>query len=189
MDRGEPRSAPLVLPSPRARPGRCGRCRRVRRLSGLPESELSLLRAAGWLHDTGYAIDPANHEEASARKAQEVLPQLGCTPEETLRITGLIRATSLEREPAELAERIMRDADIGRLGTADFVGAALLLRRELAHCGRQFTDLEFWQFESGFLGKTEFYTAAARRLRGAGLERNRAWVLNEVARLEREEKA
>lgn len=83
----------------------------------------------------------------------------------------------------------MRDADIGRLGTADFVGAALLLRRELAHCGRQFTDLEFWQFESGFLGKTEFYTAAARRLRGAGLERNRAWVLNEVARLEREEKA
>ena len=74
-------------------------------------------------------------------------------------------------------------------GSADFVGAALLLRRELAHCGRQFTDLEFWQFESGFLGKTEFYTAAARRLRGAGLERNRAWVLNEVARLEREEKA
>ena len=159
------------------------------RLSGLPEPELSLLRAAGWLHDTGYAIDPANHEEASARKAQEVLPQLGCTPEETLRVTGLIRATSLEREPAELAERIMRDADIGRLGTADFVGAALLLRRELAHCGRQFTDLECWQFESGFLGKTEFYTAAARRLRGAGLERNRAWVLNEVARLEREEKA
>jgi len=45
------------------------------RLSGLPESELSLLRAAGWLHDTGYAIDPANHEEASARKAQEALPQ------------------------------------------------------------------------------------------------------------------
>lgn len=91
-------------------------------LSGLPESELSLLRAAGWLHDTGYAIDPANHEEASARKAQEVLPQLGCTPEETLRITGLIRATSLEREPAELAERIMRDADIA--GSARRISSA-----------------------------------------------------------------
>ena len=36
------------------------------RASGVSAEELELLRVAGWLHDVGYAVDAADHEEVAA---------------------------------------------------------------------------------------------------------------------------
>ena len=80
-------------------------------------------------------------------------------------------------------EELMRDADLGRLGTEDFPERALLFRRELEQGGRSFTDLEFWRTEAAFLNGVNYFSEAARRLRGPGLERNRARVAAEVRRL------
>ncbi len=153
------------------------------RASGVSPHELELLRVAGWLHDVGYAIDPADHEEASARLALEVVPAAGGTPAEADAVAALIRATKLALRPRNRLEEIMRDADLGGLGTDGFPEQSQRFRRELEQGGRSFTDLEFWRTEAAFLNGVNYFSEAARRLRGPGLERNRARVAAEVRRL------
>lgn len=153
------------------------------RASGVSGKELEALRAAGWLHDVGYAVDPADHEEISARMAPDVVLSCGGTQDEAELVSGLIRATKLSSCPAGLLEKLMRDADLGGLGSDGFRERSLLFRRELEQGGRCFSDLEFWRMEADFLNKVNYFTEAARKLRGPGLERNRARVADEVRRL------
>lgn len=154
------------------------------RASGISGDGLVLLRTAGWLHDIGYAIDPAAHEEASAWEALKLLPRFGYTPEQSRRVAGLIRATMFTYCPGSLMEELMHDADVGRLGSGDFVAQALLFRLELERGGSSFSDAAFWRFEADFLDRMTYCSAAARKLRGPGLEHNRAWVAGELRRLD-----
>ena len=154
------------------------------REAGVSAHELSCLVTAAWLHDTGYAVNPHRHEEASAKIAHEVLPGLGATAEETGLVASLIMATWPVLAPRTFLEKLMRDADIGQLGTPNFLEAALLLRRELELGGQVFTDHEFWCFERNFLGRICFFSEAAQKLRGSGLELSRALVAEKLARLD-----
>jgi predicted metal-dependent HD superfamily phosphohydrolase len=152
--------------------------------AGVSAGELSCLVSAAWLHDTGYATDPRRHEEASAKIAREVLPGLGATAAETELVASLILATWPVLTPHTPLEKLMRDADVGQLGTPNFLEAALLLRRELERGGKVFTEHEFWSFERNFLARIDFFTDIAKKLRGPGLERSRALVVEKLARLE-----
>ena len=91
--------------------------------------------------------------------------------------------------PRTPLEKLMRDADVGQLGTPNFLEAALLLRRELELGGQVFTDHEFWCFERNFLGRICFFSEAAQTLRGPGLELSRALVAGKLACLEEESRA
>ena len=150
------------------------------RASGVSAEELELLRVAGWLHDVGYAVDAADHEEVAAGMALDIVRESGGEPGEAGLVASLIRATKLSCSPRNLLEELMRDADLGRLGTEDFPERALLFRRELEQGGRHFSDLEFWRLEAEFLSRVNYFTEAARKLRGPGLERNRARVGEKV---------
>lgn len=152
--------------------------------AGVSAEELSLLRSAAWLHDAGYATDPKHHEEASARIALEILPGLGVSAGDADTIAALILATDPSRNLESPLEKLIRDADIGQVGSSRFFEAVELLRRELAQNGKHFTDLEFWRFERDFLCNINFRTEAARKLRGPGLERNRSLVAARLAELE-----
>ncbi len=159
------------------------------REAGVCAHELSCLVTAAWLHDTGYATNPHRHEEASAKIAREVLPGFGATAEETELVASLIMATWPVLTPRTPLEKLMRDADVGQLGTPNFLEAALLLRRELELGGQVFTDHEFWCFERNFLGRICFFSEVAQTLRGPGLELSRALVAGKLACLEEESRA
>jgi len=154
------------------------------REAGVSAHELSCLVTAAWLHDAGYATNPHRHEEASAKIAREVLPELGATAGETELVASLIMATWPVHTPQTLLEKLMRDADVGQLGTPNFLEAALLLRRELELGGQIFTDHEFWCFERNFLARTAFFTEVGQTLRGPGLELSRVLVSEKLASLE-----
>ena len=159
------------------------------REAGVSAPELSTLIAAAWLHDTGYATDPDRHEEVSALIAREILPGLGASSEEMALIASLILATDPARPPQTPLEELIRDADVGQLATPNFPHSARLFRRELEQGGTIFSDAAFWRFERDFLARLHFFTAAARKLRNAGLERSRAFVAGELARREKEAEA
>ena len=151
--------------------------------AGVSEKELGLLRAAGWLHDIGYAIDPADHEEVSAQIAPGVIERCGGTLAEAENVAALIRVTKLSTHPGNLFEELLCDADLGSLGTDVFFERSRLFRRELEQGGRSFSDLDFWRMEADFLLRMNYFSEAARKLRGAGLERNRTRVVEKVRRL------
>ncbi|MDD4817930.1 MAG: HD domain-containing protein [Victivallaceae bacterium] len=137
-------------------------------LEGLSAVELDMLETAAWFHDLGYVECNAGHEAASARLAERVLPKFGFTAKQTELASGIIRTTKLPVLPATAMEKILCDADVEYIGRSEFYRSGMLLRQELSLLGRDFSELEWLDFEIKFLTGFRFFSAAARRLRSAG---------------------
>src|SRR5687768_7442625 len=96
----------------------------------LGEKDFFICVIAAWFHDVGYYEDPAHHEEASARKAEEFLVSNKVDEETTRAIKHCILATKIPQTPSGLLEQIVCDADLYHFGTDDFEIHDKLLRKE-----------------------------------------------------------
>jgi predicted metal-dependent HD superfamily phosphohydrolase len=85
------------------------------------EKEMLILYAAAWFHDTGHLFtDPQKHEEMSCDIMRKFMQDY--VEDETIldEITGCIMATKLPRNPKNLLQQIICDADTYHIGTKDF---------------------------------------------------------------------
>lgn len=86
---------------------------------------------AAWLHDTGYTVKFIGHEEESAKIAEKFLKEQQADPELIETVKRCILATRLQAEPADILEKIIKDADTSHLGKDYFEETSELLRKEL----------------------------------------------------------
>ena len=153
-----------------------GAAERLAALEGVEgEDQLCLLTAAAF-HDLGYIDRPDDHEAESARIAADVLPRFGYSAPQIDLITSLIMATKWPPQPQTLLERIIADADMDALGRDDFLDTSLELRRERAAGGQVLSDAAWYALQLEFLVRHDYFTDAARRLRGDGKRLNIARV-------------
>jgi uncharacterized protein len=145
---------------------------RFAELSGVRGQDRMLLLTAAYYHDLGFVQQRADHEAVSARMAAEVLPAFGYTPAQIGVIHGLIMATRLPQSPCSLLEQLLADADLDALGREDFFTRNRALRDELAAYGMRSNDLAWYREQLRFLGAHEYWTDAARLVRGAQKRRN-----------------
>lgn len=145
---------------------------RLAALLGVVGEELLLLRTAAWFHDIGFIERRTGHEECSTRIVAEVLPEFGYCSEQTSTIGLLIMATKLPQSPRSPLACLMADADLDALGRGDFLTTSQRLRDELAATGNPMSDAEWYQTQIDFLGEHEYWTAAAKQLRGPQKRRN-----------------
>ena len=85
------------------------------------EKEMLILYAAAWFHDTGHLFtEPQKHEEMSCDIMKKFMKDY--VEDETIidEIAGCIMATKLPRNPKNLLQQIICDADTYHLGTKDF---------------------------------------------------------------------
>ncbi|MCM4157137.1 Pycsar system effector family protein [Gramella sp. AN32] len=118
------------------------------------------LLLAAWLHDTGYIKKYKGHEEKSAEIAENFLKENNATPELIEKVKTLIMATKFDREPKNLEEKIIRDADSSHFGKEYFEETSEFLRQELEmHNIKNFTTAE-WLDENinVFTKKHTYYT-------------------------------
>ena len=100
----------------------------IGRAMKLSAQELALLEVAALIHDTGYALAYAGHEEQSAAQARAFLLKAKASAADITRVHGLIMATRLSATPRGTLQQVLRDADtlslagiekgIGALGKA-----------------------------------------------------------------------
>lgn len=105
---------------------------------------------AALTHDMGFTVTANGHEAESARIAAEIAPGCGYSKAEVALIQSLILATILDYRPRTLCEKIIRDADLFHLSTPLRKKRSRLLRKELANCGRPFSDAEWRRSEAAF---------------------------------------
>lgn len=141
--------------------------------AGLSERDQILLETAAVLHDCGYLEIYKNNEPKGAEFAKHILPQYGYDENDIMIIAGLILATSLNVEPETRLEKLMRDADVGYVGTDEFGRLAENLRREIEEVTCPVTDRQWYEFEQQYLQKFKFYTPEANKLFGGQLNKNR----------------
>jgi len=145
---------------------------RLAALEGVNRDDLLLLRTGAVYHDIGFVVQCADHEEAGAQIAAEVLPRFGYTAEHVRVTRDLILATRLPQSPRTLLEEILADADLDVLGRDDFLIRNQALRDEQAAHGRPTGDAEWYASQLKFLETHHYFTAAARTLREARKAKN-----------------
>ena len=143
----------------------CDATLRLAKLEGVDKHYTIILETAAVLHDIGMLDDYKEHEAASVKVAQTILPDFDYSQKEIDEISSLIMATRIPQDASTLGEKIICDADLDYLGREDFFMIAHRLRCEWNCQGRIFSLKEWYTMQSSFLMKHHYFTRSAIQLR------------------------
>jgi uncharacterized protein len=139
---------------------------------GCSQYERELLLTAAWFHDIGYLETRIEHEEASIRVVERVLPGYGYTRSDIDQINAIIRATRVPQQPKTLLDQILVDADLVSLGRNDYMKQSMALYEELIAVGQQIELAAWVQGQLAFISGHEYLTEPARQSGDPGKLRN-----------------
>jgi predicted metal-dependent HD superfamily phosphohydrolase len=141
-------------------------------LSYINDIDLHLLEIAAAFHDIGFLFTVEGHELRGAELAREVLVSFGLNENQIEQICNMILATRLPQSPKNMLEELLADADLDVLGREDFLIRNDLLRQEIAGQGKTYTDEQWFTSQLKFMESHNYFSEAARRLRGEGKKKN-----------------
>jgi predicted metal-dependent HD superfamily phosphohydrolase len=145
----------------------------IGRRSDMTDEELEVAMVAAWLHDLGYQNGAENHEEFSARLAEDHLVKLGIPNKKIKPIASAILATRLPQQPRTLVERVLCDADLFHLSNETFEAKGNLLREEWKATGfRDLSDQEWIQHNIEFMENHKYHTPYGQTLLEEGKKKN-----------------
>ncbi len=136
--------------------------------------QIRLVEVAAAFHDIGFVETYQGHEFAGMSIAADVLPRFGLSADDIEKIQGMILATRLPQNPQCLIEEILADADLDVLGRDDFFEQNNALFREVVAYGHPPDVLKWLEGQVKFLTSHEYFTSAARSIRGFGKQKNRS---------------
>ncbi len=159
----------------------CDAAQRIAKAEGVSGEDLFLLLTAALIHDAGFTVTYANHEDKSVELAKEILPQYGYSDQQLKVIEGIIQATKLPMQAQTLLEKIMCDADLDYLGREDFYPIAEGLKKEFLEQGIVKNDKEFDAIQIKFLNAHKYFTATAKASRDAEKQKRLEEIMERYA--------
>lgn len=133
--------------------------------SELSEEDKEMVIISAYFHDVGNMEKSRQHEMLSCSIARKFLENENYPKDKINIIENIILATEINREPTNLLEEIICDADLSHLGKKTFLVQNLQLREEWSNfLGLVFTDEEWLNLNLKFLNEHHFYTDVARNL-------------------------
>ena len=137
----------------------------------LCESEMFILVAAAWFHDTGHLFGTQQlHEDHSVQIMKNMLKEQNIDKKLIDEIEKCICATKFPHKPKSLLEEIICDADTYNLGTEDFLITDDSLKKELE---LRSTPTKNWEENTlDFLISHKYFTPYCRELLNRGKEEN-----------------
>lgn len=138
-------------------------CERMCEKLEINEQDTEALMLAAWFHDTGFTETIEDHEEKSAEIAEKFLCDNDYPADKVELVKKCILVTRVTRQPQNLLEEIIRDADLSHFGKKGFFDRNNLLRVEWEKCeGKEFTELAWLKSTYEFFVTHPFYTRYAR---------------------------
>ncbi len=140
--------------------------------AGLSEDEVSLVSLAAWLHDVGFHVRYHGHEKESCAIARAMLAS-ELNAEDMISIEEAIMGTEIPQRATHGIAHALCDADLLYMGSDHFfVWSARLREEHLRVLGREYSDLEWIEYNINFVRNHNYFTAFAREHYGEGLSRN-----------------
>jgi len=142
---------------------------RANEISGhyqLSEKDMLIVYIAAWFHDTGYLYSGAqDHESKSVELMTEFVKKYEIDEDIIDEAGGCIMATSHPRNPTNLLQEIICDADTYHFGTKDFKFTNKLAFEETSTLNQgQISKPEFDEATLLMLRHHQFYTSYCREL-------------------------
>jgi predicted metal-dependent HD superfamily phosphohydrolase len=132
----------------------------------ISNADMELLKAAVLFHDSGFTVNPKNHEQIGCDLAKEILPGYGFSKNEIEIICGMILATRYPQKPHNILEQIICDADLDYLGRDDFFSIGNNLMKEMNLNGSIKDETEWNTLQEKFLESHHYFTQTAKEMRG-----------------------
>jgi predicted metal-dependent HD superfamily phosphohydrolase len=164
----------------------------IGRECGLTREEMNVLIVSAWFHDTGYAVDPANHENESVKLATGFLGERGIDKAQVDQVGRAIMATQIPQKPKNLVSEVLCDADLYHLSEEGYLENIELLRLEMkGTSGKKLGKKKFHSLSDKFFREHQYRTDFAREVLGPKKERNLQLIQKEIIMLDKikEEKA
>ena len=148
---------------------------------GVRGEYLMILRTGAVYHDTGFVKIYERNEHIGVAIAKEALPEFGYSPGQIERVGQIIMPTRLvERngrmvqapDSGDILQMLMCDGDLDNLGRPDFFAVSENFRRELNEYGHDMSFRQGLELSLRFQEAHEYFTEAAKALRGEGKRRN-----------------
>ncbi|HEX2607961.1 MAG TPA: Pycsar system effector family protein [Flavisolibacter sp.] len=135
-------------------------CSLMADLASLNEEDRFVLMLSAWFHDTGYSSGHAEgHEDASIRIATDFLRDHRADENIIHRVGSCIQATKMPQSPVSQIEKILCDADLMHLATADFKPRNQLLKQERENIlGEKISKKEWRKNNIQFLEGHKYFT-------------------------------
>ncbi|MDC1370492.1 hypothetical protein N8289_01500 [Flavobacteriales bacterium] len=127
--------------------------------------DILLLKTAALFHDVGFIEKYYDNEIIGVKYAREMMPNYGFNMDQINKVEALILATDINREPKNLLEEIIKDADLDYLGRGDFKDISEKLKKEYLINGIVSSEKEFHEKQVSFLKTHMFYTDTAKTSR------------------------
>lgn len=147
-------------------------------------SDRDAVEMALWLHDCVYFAEREDNEERSADAAGMIAGLLGCSPEFTMAVRGLIAVTRHSRPPARGDQSLVADLDLSILSATgpEYDAYSRAIRREFAFADDEAYRVGRLGWIERMLGRTSIYATAWFVQQGedaarANLERERATLV------------
>lgn len=125
----------------------------------LTNNDLELLAIAALFHDTWFIIQYEDNEYIWAKIAWNYLNSILYPKDKIKIIEDIIISTIIDKEPNNLLESIIKDADTDNLGRNDFFDKWKRLRKELETIKNiKFLNPEWYHYSLKFIKEHKFYT-------------------------------
>ena len=151
--------------------------------------DAQILEMAAWFHDIGFVKSYENHEQHGVEISKIFLKKEKVAEATIEKIEALILTTTMVKEPKNLLEKIIRDADCGHLGKKVHSEASEMLRKERARLGlKEVSDVEWIEENIDFLSKKhQYYTDYALKNWQITKEKNLAQLYKTLKKTKRAE--
>ena len=131
---------------------------------GVSEIDKEELIIAAWFHDVGHTEKCEGHEDVSITMAKKFLGENDYPSNRIDKIVALINATRMPRDPKNILEEIICDADLHHIGTNDFEKKAELLKNEIDSLQeKKLSEVEWLTKNVKFLEEHKYYTDYAKQ--------------------------
>jgi putative nucleotidyltransferase with HDIG domain len=131
--------------------------------SGIDEEEKEAVLIAAWFHDIGHIEICEGHEDVGIEMATKFLKENIYPLEGIDKVVSLINATRMPRNPKNILEQIICDADLHHLGTNNYDLKAELFRNEIeALQGCKVPEVEWLRNNLKFLEQHKYFTDYAK---------------------------
>ena len=145
------------------------------------DEDKEILLIAGWFHDIGYTECYDGHEDLGIEIAKDFLKNNNYPNVKIKKVISLINATRLPRNPKNLLEEIICDADLHHIGTSEFSKKEKLFREELEKKkGCKINDKMWLENNFTFFKQHKFYTTYAKEKFGPQKSLNLTNLLKEL---------
>ena len=131
----------------------------------ISSDKLFLLQVAALYHDSGFVIDPSNHEHESCNLARKNLPKHHFNTKEIYEICVIIMVTKLPQSPKNTVEAVLADADLYYLSTKESPELSMKLYQEWQINQHDLTPKQWVEISDSFIKNHQFHTNYCKKYR------------------------